>query len=72
MQASISKEAAMNFQNNIGIPAIPELTGNAPAVMLQNIFFKRQSCRDMVVCPALGAVISNLGSSTWGKKTSEI
>lgn len=43
MQTSISKEAEMNFQNNIGTPAIPELIANAPAVIPQNIFLKRQS-----------------------------
>lgn len=32
----------MNFQNNIGTPAIPELIANAPAVIPQNIFLKRQ------------------------------
>lgn len=73
MQTSASREEATLSQNNTGMPAMAELTAAAPAVIPQNTILKRQVfCKNVVVSPTPGEVISKLGSSTWEKKRLQI
>lgn len=73
MQTSASREEATLSQNNTGTPAMAELTAAAPAVIPQNTILKRQVfCKNVVVFPTPGEVISKLGSSTWEKKRLQI
>lgn len=59
----------MLSQNNTGVPAIAERTAAAPAVIPQDTILKRQFfCKNVVVSPTPGEVISKLDSSTWEKK----